>query len=594
MRYRVVGAHRETGRDVELIVDAAGESDAAKIAGESGILCSAIIAEPAVTPRPKRWVWGVAMAGGLGIVILGAVIFLHRGRTPPGITAAAPSGTHSLATPVRPKPAGPRPGSVAASTTQPRTTVVPASARSNVFRPPTGSATPKPTSRSAPVMWVNATRNDATLNEVRVGVISAGPTKGSDGAECFAIRIRIENLSKTLQVTYPGSIAGAGAAGTPPSGISLSDDRESTYPTLPIILPPPLARDRVPPRAVEPKDRFDDILTFAMPPAESEYLRLTLSLDGVGVFRLQIPKEMVGKGPRKPPLVMPPTVDELIAAVNDRDKAFITRCEVIAKLGDQGPKAAAAVPVIMKFLAEYDTPLEKSVHTRGAVFYALPKIGEPALPVLLQMLQAERDYDDDHREGLSFLSLNAISRIGPHARSAAPAVISILVSLKPRGFISNNFIMDGKPKPRVNPGGGGWFVSCCQCLAKIDPDPKVAVPGLRKALALVDYQHIGNENNEYGRFSNSEATAALAALATFGPEAKDAVGDLASILGSRLARTNEGFMTQNALIALGKIGPDAAPALPVMRSYLTDFHLQRVAEKAIEQVKQPKAVGAAP
>ncbi|HEV3084807.1 MAG TPA: HEAT repeat domain-containing protein, partial [Gemmataceae bacterium] len=109
------------------------------------------------------------------------------------------------------------------------------------------------------------------------------------------------------------------------------------------------------------------------------------------------------------------------------DPKGLAGVQSLEALGDMGPDAKAAVPVLLKLL---EKPGLATVGTRwgpahqGAVVRTLGKIGPaaaPAVPALLALLKSNKV--QIHREVIL-----ALGGIGPSARAAVPALVAILTT----------------------------------------------------------------------------------------------------------------------------------------------------------------------
>jgi HEAT repeat protein len=188
------------------------------------------------------------------------------------------------------------------------------------------------------------------------------------------------------------------------------------------------------------------------------------------------------------------------------------RWRAARSLGDVGPKAASAVPALLKALGDTEP------RVRGHAARALGLIGEKS---------------DDAIKGL----VGLVADPDPRVRRAA---ISALV--------------------RLRPVGKDTFALLVQVLE--DADPAVVMPALQSlaegGTAAVPALIEGLKHKE-GRYW------ACIALAEMGPQAKDAVPQLTSLLSD-----DEPEVRMEAVMALGEIGPDAVSATPALIKTLAD------------------------
>jgi HEAT repeat protein len=159
----------------------------------------------------------------------------------------------------------------------------------------------------------------------------------------------------------------------------------------------------------------------------------------------------------------------------------------------------------------------------------LAAAGADAVPGLTEALK-------EKKEGVAGRAARALGQIGAPAKSAVPALIER--------------IDKGKGKTRDD-------AEAIEALLKIDPrsrDSKAAVPALR---AIVRQPP-----------SNPCRVHAVVALGKMGRLAKDAVPDLAKVLGEDPVKA--GMVRFHAATALGKIGEDAKAAVPDLVKLLKD------------------------
>ena len=224
---------------------------------------------------------------------------------------------------------------------------------------------------------------------------------------------------------------------------------------------------------------------------------------GRGAGRMQSVMHIAQALARIGPAAIPP----LQTALESQDAQ--QRAAAARALGAFGPAAAAAVPALVKNLADGSEPVrEDSVDAIG-------QIGGPARPALLAALG---DADAKRRAGAAL----ALAQLGASAKDTAPTLIPILEKEK-------------DPAARV---------AQITALPKTGPDPARAAPLLVAAATDPDdaIRHAGIN--------------ALAGARTLHP---DAVPALAGLL-----KNSDFALRQRAAHALGRLGPDAASALPAL------------------------------
>jgi HEAT repeat protein len=197
--------------------------------------------------------------------------------------------------------------------------------------------------------------------------------------------------------------------------------------------------------------------------------------------------------------------------VPDKGKGTMVALSAALALGEIGPGAKDAVPALVKALKRDD-------FVRGEAARTLGRIGpdaDAAIPALSEMLS-----DVEAEE--FFIALDSLRHIGV---AAIPALTDALHS------------------PR-------WHVRCgaCDALGRIGPPAKKAVPALTEALY---------DPNAFVRQSAAEA------LRAFGPDAKTAVGPLAETLGDHY-----GDVAWKAAETLQCLGPSAKRAVPALAAVL--------------------------
>jgi HEAT repeat protein len=207
-----------------------------------------------------------------------------------------------------------------------------------------------------------------------------------------------------------------------------------------------------------------------------------------------------------------------------------------------GPKGAPAVPALAKALKE-----DKVEGVRRASAQALGKIGpsaKAAVPALADALQ-------DKSRIVSNFSAQALGAIGSDAKEAVPALVATLNGADKERHMGCVLALghirhpDAKAllalKGAALNGPPVLSGAASQALGKLG---KAAVPAL---IEIAQKKGIGG-------------TTALEALATIGPDAKEAVPGLIKLLGDN---RGSGIRTA-AADALGAIGPDAKEALPAL------------------------------
>jgi HEAT repeat protein len=178
-------------------------------------------------------------------------------------------------------------------------------------------------------------------------------------------------------------------------------------------------------------------------------------------------------------------------------------------LGQMGPDAKAAVPVLLKALEQDDDQFRHDVSD------ALGQIGAPSVPGLIESLQAQKP---KQRQAAAL----ALAQIGSGAKSAEPALLSAA-------------------EKETDDAARGAILAA---LTKTGVAPDKAAPLLLKAI----------------RSDNAELHhAALNALLTSRATERSAIGSLTGQLSSK-----DPAARQQAAQLLGRIGPAAVDAVPAL------------------------------
>jgi HEAT repeat protein len=243
---------------------------------------------------------------------------------------------------------------------------------------------------------------------------------------------------------------------------------------------------------------------------------------------------------------------EALGAVGDRKakyipdfiKALRNRREATAwvgayLLGSIGPKAKAAVPVLLEQMPAGSWRLS------NAVAEALWKIDRQTNLVLAAFTNELLTVP----ESLQGVPLGNLCEMGPAARPALPLLLQMLTN-------SNEWVRTGAVQAlsKIDPG---LFKST---IAEINQNPTATVERLLRVIQKSDSDH---ENR-------LEYVQALRALALFGHEARPAVPALIEILErARPEGVTPGAELEAAVNVLAEIGPEARSAVPALVALLT-------------------------
>ncbi|MCZ6591904.1 MAG: HEAT repeat domain-containing protein, partial [Alphaproteobacteria bacterium] len=214
------------------------------------------------------------------------------------------------------------------------------------------------------------------------------------------------------------------------------------------------------------------------------------------------------------------------------------RANAIAAIGSIGTRAAPAVPDLIKLLQD------PSEIVRTSAVRSLGRMGPVAAPAIPPLLALEAVATDDMRSTI----LQALGLIGVRSPEVMAMVLTVL-----------------------NEEKGNSAAAAAGALAKLGPTAN-AIPGLIRLLE--------------GASSSGSAAKALGLL---GPLAEDAVPALIASL-----RSGINMLGNNAIIALGEIGPSAIASVPrlndllrIAREYPTPAWQNRrnIIEKSLRQIR---------
>lgn len=227
-------------------------------------------------------------------------------------------------------------------------------------------------------------------------------------------------------------------------------------------------------------------------------------------------------------------VPKLVKTIKDKDKAKLTRTQAIDALGAIGAEAKAAVPTLRACLSE---------------------------------------------ENLRPNAVAALGKIGPNAKETMPGLIALLLADPIPGEEERK---RGRP---VNAALLALRPSIIESMTRIGLEPKQCVAPLAAIIAQDNPRLQGYRGFREG------CLAAVKAVEPLGSKAKDAVPALVQLLDNKAAWRWNPQGPREAIIALGKIGPDAKLALPALRKRLNhdDPSVAKSAEAAIDKIMQPVA-----
>lgn len=248
-----------------------------------------------------------------------------------------------------------------------------------------------------------------------------------------------------------------------------------------------------------------------------------------------------------------PVLIEALDHCDDRDLDVFGVPEALAQFGSG---AKSAIPMLLYRL--------KKDPKDTAILMALARIdseGKFSVPALVSALQ-----EDD--ASVVKAAADCVSLVGPLAKDAVPALMTVLVR-----------DLNGEEPEREDA-----LVSVANAIRRMERDGLQAIPALIEALEYgkaIRPPGIGADVL-WGDHGSSIAEAAAEVLGSFGAEARAAVPSLIELVYARRKYDVAIEVVQAAILALGRIGPDATPATPALRSLLED--------NATNSFYQPEAV----
>lgn len=266
------------------------------------------------------------------------------------------------------------------------------------------------------------------------------------------------------------------------------------------------------------------------------------------------------------------TVEILIEMLNDKENPL--RELAVRALGEFGPDAKPAIPALILDLNDANS---KTRELAVSALYAIGPAAKPAIPSLIDALKEpelrtiaaralgaigpdskqavgqlsgiveQTDISTDHGYLLVWAAVDALGDIGPGAMAATRALVRVLTTTESMPEIQE---------------------AAARALGKIRDDRKLAVPALSD-IADVHVVPFG-QNRDGVRSKDRDRARIAAALALWKinrePRVISRLIDAAN--DSRFAHREE------AIAALGEIGPDAAAALPMLVSLAQSWRLE--------------------
>ena len=288
------------------------------------------------------------------------------------------------------------------------------------------------------------------------------------------------------------------------------------------------------------------------PAAESALLELLRSDNATWRERAVMSLLYMSIGPRKPLSAVP----ELVIATTDEE--YTVRRYSVETLGKIGPESKHVVPAITSALKDKDATV------RHAAVRALAGIG-PAASSATSSLLGLLQHDDISTRAIAVF---ALGRIGQDARAATRELIQLLKDdiLQEEASVALRRIgVTGEDVPALIEVLTHDLVRSRQLatlhLARVGPNAKPAVAALVASL----------EDEQMREF-------AIHAIGHLGYAAKPAVPELIKFLAD-----DSYYIRAGTAEALGRIGPDAIGALPMLEAAANDVNAlaRRHAQQAI-------------
>lgn len=239
-------------------------------------------------------------------------------------------------------------------------------------------------------------------------------------------------------------------------------------------------------------------------------------------------------------------IEQLVNAAKSTDPAL--RWHAISALGDVGPAAKSAAPVLIACLSDQDTQVKLSAER------SLVKIGKGAVPTLVESLK---------NESLHSAVASIIGEIGPDAKAAVPALAGMLRSKDPE--IRREAIL---------------------ALASIGPEASQTVPELIKLASDKTSPNRPAAAFALGKMGAKEAVpvlkegmadkdnqvlrlASVWALLQIEPANADYAKTAVPLLTDAL-ENEKADIRREAARTLGRIGATAKSAVPALQKHLRD------------------------
>jgi HEAT repeat protein len=278
----------------------------------------------------------------------------------------------------------------------------------------------------------------------------------------------------------------------------------------------------------------------------------------------------------------PAAKEAMPALIKTLDDDDFPASQAVAALGAMGPEAKPAVKALVKHYEdvkarEANGKAPEGDYRRRKILEAMEKIGPgavDAIPLLLKYLPEQPQ------------AARVLGKIGPLAKEAVPALEKMYREGKIYDKTAAAFALlkiTEKQEPYLaeltetlrKSKSPDIRLHTIEMLSDLGVDARPALPVL---LAIVK-EKSKQQEGPFGRAALREPAAA--ALAAFGPDAKDAVPDLIDMIQNSYYRAK--ITAANTLAAIGPAAKAAIPALEKMA--LEDEHYEAVVQNALAKIR---------
>lgn len=290
-------------------------------------------------------------------------------------------------------------------------------------------------------------------------------------------------------------------------------------------------------------------------------LFVTIAAFGVSAWLANAPK---GLAPE--PFYDGRPLREWLKELNDFDTSKRHRAlRVVEGMGTNGIPDLIRMLKLKDPMSKSDTDLVGNSICRWSAAHALGQLGpqaRSAIPHLVNSLE-------DHVPEVRYFSAEALGRIGAEAKDAIPKLMALKANDRDCGIFAEWAVEEIQSKPHSE------AVLNAMARATTNHDDAIAEPavvflcdGGRASLAMPPLlEMLSVKGSGPYKYSGSWAiypTYAAERIAMLGPYGKEAVGPLTAALNA-----SDALVRLNAARALGEIGPEAKPALPVLLAMLS-------------------------